>query len=368
MLRRLFCGLFLMFALCGLRAEVVLSVYEADMGQIEWYESSSMSVSLINQGEGIATIDRVVTSSSRLTAEPGENSIGAGNSIPLVVSMDGSLLGRFEKAVYIYVNGEDTPLRLLVRGNVVSELTYEYQGEYAYHIGEIDLSTDNIEFDDVSLGDRPRQILHVRNNSDESYTPSLMHLPEYLMAEAIPTQLQPGREGQIVVTLNTDAVEGYGLKQTSAYLSRFAGDKVGKDNEIAISAVVLPPFDTTSVVQTTLAPHATLNSTELILPNFKGRSKVKGTLAITNTGRSSLEIASLQVFHPAINVDIGKMKIAPGETQKIKITLLSDYMQLSKSRLRVLMTTNDPDNPKILLDIRQSADVEKATVGSSGAN
>lgn len=350
---RLWLCFLLSLSLLATRAEVLLSVSEVNMGQIEWHASLQMTFSLHNNSDTIATIDRVVTSTSRMQAETSETSIAAGGTVQLAITMNGDLLGHFRKAVHIYANGSPNPIELIVRGNVVSELTYEYQGEYTYQIGHVSLSTDNIEFDDATLGDRPQQVLHIRNNSSEPYTPQLMHLPDYLTAEAQPTQLQPGREGQIIVTLNTNAVEGYGLKQTSAYLSRFGGDKVGKDNEIGVSVVVLPPFDTTSVIQTALAPHAQLSATEMVLPKFNGKSKVKGTLTITNTGRSSLEITSLQVFHPAINVSIGKMKIAPGETQKIKLSLLADYMSLARSRLRVLMTTNDPQNPKVLLNIRQ---------------
>ena len=130
-------------------------------------------------------------------------------------------------------------------------------------------------------------------------------------------------------------------------------DRVGKDNEVAVSSVVLPQVDTTSVVQSALRPVLWMDATELTFPKLAPGKKAKGVVLLRNDGKSTLEITSLQVFHPALSVGLGKMKIAPGQTEKLKLTVQQKYLSLSRSRLRVLMTTNDPSHSKVLFDVKQ---------------
>ena len=69
-----------------------------------------------------------------------------------------------------------------------------------------------------------------------------MHLPPYLSAVATPDKLGRNRTGKIKVTLDTEKLPKLGLTTASVYLSRFPGDKVGEENEIPVSAVLLPDF------------------------------------------------------------------------------------------------------------------------------
>lgn len=80
------------------------------------------------------------------------------------------------------------------------------------------------------------------NLSDRPYEPVLMHLPPYLQTEVKPNVLQKGEKGVITVTLDSERLTDFGLTQASVYLARFSGDKVGDENEIPVSAILLPDF------------------------------------------------------------------------------------------------------------------------------
>lgn len=351
MLRKLLTIAFIAVPSLMVQGQISFSQTTVPMGQLLWYTNGETNVVATNKGNKPVTIKAVETSSSQLKTDWDKKAIPAGGTTTLRLTMDGSLLGHFEKAVYVYADDREKPYIFKVEGNVVRERD-NYTGEYAYNVGDLQLSTDNIEFDDASMGDMPEQIIEIKNGTKQIYRPELMHLPPYLTATAEPDKLLPGRSGRIVVTLDTKQLGDYGLKQATVYLSRFPGDKVSKENEIAFSAVLLPPFDTTSVVQTELAPHLEISTRNLELPSLSGKSKVRGVVSLKNTGKSSLEIRSLQVFNPAINVDLSKTKIAPGRTQKLKISVLSKYMNRSRSHLRVLMITNDPKNPKVIVNVK----------------
>ena len=59
----------------------------------------------------------------------------------------------------------------------------------------------------------------------------------------------------------------------------------------------------------------------------------------------------------ALNVKLNKHIIKPGESAKMKVTVLASNLSRSKGKPRVLMITNDPKNPKITIKI--NADVVK---------
>ncbi len=337
----------------GLQAQLRVENEMVDLGQLPWYQDRSVNLEVTNVGQKAVRIVGVRTSGSQVKATWTREALAPGRKGVVTLTVDATLLGRFDRVVLIDCEDQTTPMTVHVKGHVVADLTTNYGGDYPYQVGDVLLSTDNIEFDDASVGDLPEQVIEVKNGGQTVYRPELMHLPPYLSQRAVPEVLLPGRSGKLIVTLNTEKVEGYGLKQTTVYVSRFPGDRVGKDNEVAVSSVVLPQVDTTSVVQSALRPVLWMDATELTFPKLAPGKKAKGVILLRNDGKSTLEITSLQVFHPALSVGLGKMKIAPGQTEKLKLTVQQKYLSLSRSRLRVLMTTNDPSHSKVLFDVKQ---------------
>lgn len=65
-----------------------------------------------------------------------------------------------------------------------------------------------------------------------------MHLPPYLQMEVKPNVLQKGEKGDYYPYIGSEKLTDLGLTQTSVYLARFAGDKVGDENEIPVSAIL----------------------------------------------------------------------------------------------------------------------------------
>lgn len=82
-----------------------------------------------------------------------------------------------------------------------------------------------------------------------------MHLPHYMSMKAVPAAtLSSGRTGKIIFTLDSNEPYNLGLTQTTVYLTRFLGDKVGEENSITVSAVLLPDFSKMTPTQKANAP------------------------------------------------------------------------------------------------------------------
>lgn len=319
-----------------------------DLGKVGFRSPVMAVFELKNKGGKKTAIDNVWVSCGCLAADYPKGEIAGGEKFKLRVTYDASQMGHFEKQVRIKTrDGQYTDLA--IRGVVVDEVK-DYAGAYPVKVGDLRIDCDNIEFDDVNKGDRPYFDIHMINDGAKTMQPNLMHLPPYLSAQYTPQYLRPGETGIIRVALNSNELHDYGMTQTSVYLGNNLGDTVSQDNEIVVTAVLLPSFAAIKDNVKQYAPKIKLSANELNL-DFKGKKKRRGDISITNNGRTALTISSLQVFTTGLNVTLGKTELQPGESTVLKITAVREQLKKAKSVPRVLMITNDPDNPKIVIRV-----------------
>ena len=303
-----------------------------------------------NTGDKPLVINDVKTSCGCTSVQYPRLPVPAGESFVVRATYDAKQLGHFHKQVALYSNGQDGPMVLSMRGVIVEEVE-NYVGNYDYTLGDLQTDANNIEFDDVNHGDRPVVRIHIRNNSDSVVQPVVMHLPKYLVSEVSPTKVLPGRDAIVYLMLNSEMIQDYGLTQTSIYLGANPGEKVGEDKEISVSAVLLPDFRDIPEEVKVLSPQIKLSTTTLELGRFGGKKKLRGEITITNDGQSDLDISRLQMFTRGIQVSLNKTRIAPGETARLKVVAIAKDLHKARSKPRVLMITNDPKMPKVVIDI-----------------
>lgn len=319
-----------------------------ELGKVGFRSPVMAVFELQNKGNKKTAIDDVWVSCGCLATDYPKGEIAGGEKFKIRVTYDAAQMGHFEKQVRIKTRGGQYT-DLAIRGVVVEEVK-DYAGVYPVKIGDLRIDCDNIEFDDVNKGDRPYFDIHVINDGAKTMQPNLMHMPQYLSAQYKPQYLRPGETGVIRVVLNSNALHDYGMTQTSVYLGNNLGDSVSQDKEIVVTAVLLPSFAAITDNVKQYAPKIKLSANELTL-DFKGKKKRSGNISITNNGRTSLDISSLQVFTSGLNVTLGKTELQPGETTRLKITAVREQIKKAKSTPRVLMITNDPDNPKIVIRV-----------------
>ena len=223
-----------------------------------------------------------------------------------------------------------------------------------YAIGNIRIDRDEFSFPDVYRGQQPSLTFDIANLSDRPYEPVLMHLPPYLKMEAEPKVLLKGKKGTIKLTLDASQLKDYGLTQTSVYLSRFSGDKVSEDNEIPVSAILLPDFSRMTEKDSLNAPamHISETDIDLSIPLIK-KNKVSHDILIANSGKTPLVISKLQVFNSSVGVSLKKTVLPPDGMTKLKVTIRKRDVGNKKHHLRILMITNDPLRPKVEINIKR---------------
>ncbi len=322
-----------------------------DCGQVVYRKPVTVEYQMKNDGNHPLIIHQVVKACGCMKVEYPMRQIASGEAFVIKVVYDAKQMGTFVKPICIYSNASDTPDVLIMRGRVVEELS-TFAGNYDCTLGDLKSDMQEIEFDDVNRGDRPVQRMHIFNPTNETVEPVVMHLPSYLTAQVSPSRLASHRSGEIIFVLDSKKLRDFGLTQTNVYLGNRPGDKVSSDKEITVSAVLLPNFEKEAMAERLESPKLELSDTTLNLGSFNGKKKIKGEILLTNKGNSTLDIRSLQMFTGGLRVALNKSKIKPGESAKLKVTAMASELSGSRPRKpRILMITNDPNQPKVMIRI-----------------
>ena len=321
-----------------------------DLGQVVYRKPVTARFELVNEGAGNMTIKSVETSCGCTEANYPKGPITENKPFIVSVTYDAKMMGHFEKYIDIYTSGASLPYTLTLKGVVVEEVK-GFEGNYKIMLGKLKADRNEILFDDVNRGDIPTVEIHIANNTGDVATPVIMHLPDYLTADVSPSSIAPGGTGVVTLTLDSRKLTEDGLTQTSIYLGQKPGDKISPEKEIRVEAILLPSFRRMSERQLAYAPKLKLSDTELDLGSFEGKKKKKGYIQIENVGRQELVISSLQMFTPGLTVELPSTKIPPGESVRMKVTADKKELRNVRQQPKLLMITNDPNNPKVIVTV-----------------
>ena len=322
---------------------------EVDCGKAAYEVPVTATFELRNKGGRKLYIHKAHTDCGCIDVKYPTEGIDGGDRFTVSLTYDARQLGHFNKTVGLYTNASDKPVYLRMKGVVLADYV-DYSKSYPYTVGNLCVDRLDLEFENVNKGEHPTQEIRMVNNGTSMLSPNMMHLPNYLVATMQPEHLAPGKTGKMVVTLLSEKLRDYGLTQTSLHLANKPGDKVSADNEVVASAVLLPDLSLYQGMQKQMAPHMSLSAEQLNIA-FGKKSKKKGEIIITNTGRSNLKISSLQLFTAGLRVELSKSVLPPGATAKLRITAVRSELAKVRTKPRVLMITNDPDKPHVTITV-----------------
>lgn len=319
-------------------------------GTTLWRRPVTSVFQFTNKGREPLVVTEVDAGCGCVDVDWTKGEIAKGEKGTITVTYDAQLLGSFDRVINVFTNGEDTPARIRFKGVVSTGEKASVADLFPHQIGDIMLNTDNIEFPDVHKGDSATVQLEILNASSEVYSPQLMHLPPYITAEYVPAMLGRGRRGVINLTLNTENMASVGVNQTNVYLARYSGDRVGEDNAIVVTSVLLPEVKKTS--ESLLDPSFHVSSNVIDMGRLGRKKKLSGKVTITNKGTGVLNLESIEVYNRALQVSLPRRTLVPGESIKMKVTLHAEYLSHSKAQPRVLIITNDAERQKEVITVK----------------
>ena len=319
-------------------------------GEVAFQTPRKFSLGFTNKGDKPLVIKEAKASCDCIDVSFPKTSIAAGSRGEIELTFNASLLGSFYKEVEVLTNASDKPAYIAIQGTVVTEVK-DYSDEFPIDLGNVRLMTNIVEFEDVNHGDLPTAELRILNTDHTAYRPELMHLPSYLSAKSEPEDIPAGKVGTIRLTLDSEKLNHLGLHQTSIYLSRYLGDKIGETNEILVSAILLPNFSDMDEKALAVAPELSVSESSVDMTAQAGKKEVSRNIILTNTGKSDLHIQQVQVFNKALSVSIASSTIRPGKSTKLKISVTARYLHKSKGRMRVLLITDAPNQAKQYINV-----------------
>lgn len=347
MKRRLIIFSFLLAVLPLSAQKIIVEKTTVDVGRTGYQQPVTAVYEFRNKGSRKLRIEKVLPDCNCTVVDYPKGEVG--DKFQIRMTYDARQLGHFDKQAAVVFSGSKKPLYIRMQGVVLADYV-DLSSSYPVEMGDLRLDKNDLEYDDVNKGDWLTQEIHIYNNGTSACRPNLMHLPPYLSAQTVPEELKRGETGIITVTLNSSKLRDYGLTQTAVYLAANPGDKVRSDHEIGVSAVLLPALQGLTGAQRQQAAKLQLSSERVDIA-FEGKSKKTAVINIANVGRSELKISSLQMFTSGLKISLGKSRLRPGESTKLKITAIRSDLQKVRTRPRVLMITNDPDKPKVTIAI-----------------
>ena len=320
------------------------------LGEIEFQRPQRVVFGFTNKGNQPLKIYSAKASCGCVDVSFPKAAIPAGKSGEIALVYDANMLGTFYKEIEVVSNASKTPVYIGIQGTVVADVK-DVGEEYPIDLGNVQIQTNYLEFDDVHKGEHPVVEMSLINKEHTAFRPELMHLPTYLSAQYLPENIPAGKKGIIRLTLDSEKLLQMGLNKTSVYLSRYMGDKISEANEIQISAVLLPDFSKMTVAEKENAPILYISESLLEFGPLEGKAKASHTIYVYNKGKSDLHFEQVQVFNEAVSVSIGNRVLKPGTSTKMKISVIPKYLKRAKGRPRVLLITNDPSRPKTVINI-----------------
>lgn len=353
MIKKLTISALLTGMVCGASAQSLKPVLESvECGQMLFKTPSTYTITLRNATSTATQIKSVETGCGCTVANYYKGDIAAGQETSINLTFDAKQLGHFERTILIYDTTSGTPAEVTMRGQIVTKVE-NYSGDYPFKMGNLLTDVEDLEFDNVNKGQRFVREIHIMNPTGQNVQPVALRLPSYLRAEMKPEVIGPKQHGTMYITLNSQSLRDYGLAQTSFYIGQSASDKISEDKEISVSTVLLPPAVAKDDVSRPYSAKLQMSSNELDMTALARKAKAKDEITITNNGRSDLEISKLQLFTLGLQVQLGKSRLAPGESTKLKVTAVAKDLKKARTRPRILMITNDPDNQKVIITIKR---------------
>lgn len=342
-------GFTALFCLAASAQKISFDKETINNGSTAWKQPVTATFKFTNKGKLPLVIKSIDAGCGCLTPSWTKGQIEKGQSGEIQITYDAMQLGHYDRYIDVFTNASDEPEQIRLRGVISSGNRKTFEDEYPLCIDNIYLNATSVEFKEVSKRDSTKAYIEVYNASKDVYTPTLMHLPSYITAKAEPEMLARGRKGKIELTLHGDKLNDLGLNQTNIYVARYAGDTVGKNNEINVTAILLP--DQVNESMQAQKPAFEISTKELNLGKLGKKKKLTGTVIIKNNGSAHLRIDRVQAFNPAIMVNLPESDIFPGESVKMQITVQAKYLGMSKAQPRVLLITNDPNHPMEVLTV-----------------
>lgn len=246
-------------------------------------------------------------------------------------------IGLFTKTITVYMN-QPTPSFLRIKGEVVGgKVKIVPEEVYPVAIGNYLLKTKDLAFGRVGWKESKTIRLEVFNNSDNAITQKALKLPKYLSVACDPVIIPAKTAGVIDVNLKAEDENSYGNLSGNIVLLI---DNV--QQSFPYSATVVDDFSQWPAAKKVSAGKINVSTSGINFGNFSsGNDRI---LKIANSGKTVLNVRTIQSNDPSVTVSKSRFSVNPGEIAEVKVIVDNKKVQ-SKLSSTLSIVTDDPNTP-----------------------
>jgi hypothetical protein len=264
------------------------------------------------------------------------------------------MLGEVNKWIYVKGNYSDAfqidlHFKASIRSSIQRDPNSYFPGEFGYllfHKTFMDLglnTTPQVMTDSILLSNDGYKSITVSAASD---------VPPFISAE-LPITLEPKEFKWLHFNINTNKIDTIGEYSGTMHLA--TNDKFYPQKELTYKITFAEDYSKLNKKELKKAPRIELETNYVDLGEMKSGELKSKTVKITNTGKSTLKIRRIDTDCTCAILNNIKRNIEPGETISVNAQFDALYKQ-GKQTKAIVLYTNDPLNPKIIISIAAIVD------------
>jgi Protein of unknown function (DUF1573) len=252
-------------------------------------------------------------------------------------------LGYFNKSLTVTTDLEGGPVILQIKGQVNGKDHVVGGDDYPVEKGTLHfkLSTFNLDKVFINLPASPKEFpVYNAGNKPVHFTEQIVG-PAYIKA-TVPKELAPYEKGIITITYDPKMKGRYGF--VSDNISITTDDEVQPQKSFSVYATIEEFFPSLTTAEYAKAPVLRLETSAIDLGKIHEGNTIDREVGLRNAGQQELIVRALQENCSCLKTSLDILKIKPGSTARLKITLLTQG-RAGMQQKAVTLYTNDPKYP-----------------------
>lgn len=251
--------------------------------------------------------------------------------------------GYFNKSLTVATDADSNPVILQIKGQVSTGNGLPQPSEFRSAVGSLRFKTSSFNLGKVYRKDEfSGKEFPVYNGGEQAVTFLKAEGPSYIKAEIIPSTIQPGDQGKLLILYNGMTRDAYGFQSDN--ISIHTDDPDVPVKSFSIYATLEDYFPVLSREELARAAVLRIPVSTFDMGKIKQHQDAQKSLIITNAGKSRLEIASVQPNCECIVAIPSEKELKPGDQTTLKITFNPGDRQGTQQK-SITIYSNDPQNP-----------------------
>lgn len=307
-----------------------------------------VSYTFENTGAQPVIITAINPITSQIKAEWDRTPIAPGKTSEIKVSfVSVNMPEKFSYSINISSNANPSRQQVTLTANIVDNPAKK-ELLYKYDMNGLKFKSGTLEFDNIFTNQIITDTFFFYNMQKAPVLMGVKYPLQHLTVNFVPTTVQPGQQGMMIVTFDAPKRNDFGYIYESLILS--INNSNDYNNRLSITASIVEDFSKLTNSQRKNAPIAYFEKKEFDFGNLKAGDKANCDYTLTNKGKSDLFIRKTRASCGCTAIALGESKIAPGQTTTIRATFDSAG-KTGRQYKSITVITNDPNTPEINLSL-----------------